>query len=301
MTSPLASYRQLIATPLDAVSWACALEATAPKLGNVHPSAAFDDLRWRHFAAAADALREGLAGHERLGVAVRAAVVRSLRMCPSNANLGIALLLTPLQLATERCLAVGQRLPVERREQRAVVAEILDGLDEEDAAEVFAAIRLANPGGLGSSPAMDVRDRNATPGNLREAMRLARDWDQIARAYDDGFTTIYEGVVPRLEQSLVMQGDLLLAIRQTQLALLAERPDTLIRRKCGRAVAAEVQRRAGEVLRSDPPHRMERQTAFDAFLRADGNRRNPGTTADLIAAGLHVLLSSVGETEILDS
>ncbi|MFN5467079.1 MAG: hypothetical protein ACK5AM_03065 [Pirellulaceae bacterium] len=29
---------------------------------------------------------------------------------------------------------------------------------------------------------------------------------------------------------------------------------------------------------------------FDQWLRADGNRRNPGTTADLIAAALMVAL-----------
>jgi triphosphoribosyl-dephospho-CoA synthase len=29
---------------------------------------------------------------------------------------------------------------------------------------------------------------------------------------------------------------------------------------------------------------------FDFWLRSDGHRRNPGTTADLIAAGLFVVL-----------
>ena len=29
---------------------------------------------------------------------------------------------------------------------------------------------------------------------------------------------------------------------------------------------------------------------FDFWLRSDGHRRNPGTTADLVAAGLFVLL-----------
>ena len=38
---------------------------------------------------------------------------------------------------------------------------------------------------------------------------------------------------------------------------------------------------------------------FDFWLRADGHRRNPGTTADLIAAGLFVLLRE-GRLELND-
>ena len=53
-------------------------------------------------------------------------------------------------------------------------------------------------------------------------------------------------------------------------------------------MAGEVSLRAGRVLESDD---YPREIAvFDFWLRADGHRRNPGTTADLIAAGLFVLL-----------
>jgi triphosphoribosyl-dephospho-CoA synthase len=45
-------------------------------------------------------------------------------------------------------------------------------------------------------------------------------------------------------------------------------------------------------LSSGPPGTAAYQHAlddFDVWLRADGHRRNPGTTADFIAAGLFVI------------
>ena len=53
-------------------------------------------------------------------------------------------------------------------------------------------------------------------------------------------------------------------------------------------VAREASKRAASVLKSDmTPRELAR---FDRWLRADGHRRNPGTTADLIAACLFVCL-----------
>jgi triphosphoribosyl-dephospho-CoA synthase len=74
---------------------------------------------------------------------------------------------------------------------------------------------------------------------------------------------------------------------------LAKTPDSLIARKCGVEIARESADRAAAVLASGAPGDAAYQSAlatFDAWLRADGHRRNPGTTADLIAAGLFVLL-----------
>jgi triphosphoribosyl-dephospho-CoA synthase len=72
---------------------------------------------------------------------------------------------------------------------------------------------------------------------------------------------------------------------------LAEYPDSLIARKCGSEIAAEASCRAAKALTLrhtfDMAYRSE-LAEFDAWLRADGHRRNPGTTADLVAATLFV-------------
>ena len=49
---------------------------------------------------------------------------------------------------------------------------------------------------------------------------------------------------------------------------------------------------AGQILSWGPPDSEDYQRGLsdlDFWLRSDGHRRNPGTTADLIAAGLFAL------------
>ena len=61
----------------------------------------------------------------------------------------------------------------------------------------------------------------------------------------------------------------------------------------GTAVAEAVQRRAAEVLRLGgiaTPEGRAAGVALDKHLRSDGNKLNPGTTADLITACLFVAL-----------
>ena len=58
-------------------------------------------------------------------------------------------------------------------------------------------------------------------------------------------------------------------------------------------MAERVSRLAEQVLDAGLPADEEYDAALadlDFFLRSDGNKRNPGTTADLIAAGLFAAL-----------
>ena len=76
------------------------------------------------------------------------------------------------------------------------------------------------------------------------------------------------------------------AIIDCYLTLLAAYPDSLIARKRGAAEALEASRRAAAVLQGGG----ERLAELDAWLRADGHARNPGTTADLVTACLFAAL-----------
>ncbi len=97
---------------------------------------------------------------------------------------------------------------------------------------------------------------------------------------------------PALRTSLTKYS-LLDAIVHAYLLVMAKHPDSLIARKCGQETAQRASDQAAEIVAATTPGENdwhERVADFDFWLRADGHRRNPGTTADLIAAGLFVTL-----------
>lgn len=264
------------------VTLACLLEASAAKCGNVHRGADFEQTRFEHFLAAGVAIGPvlGSATKRPLGETILQAVQASRRLCDDNVNLGIILLLAPLATVPATTpLALG-------------VERVLHQLRPEDAADVYEAIRLANPGGLGEVDEMDVHGE--PPGNLLNAMRAAEDRDLVARQWARAYDDLLNVIVPWLKLALAdLQLPLMEAIVHVQVQILRDFPDSLIARKLGREFAIEVSAQAGNVLAAGSPTSEEyrrRLADLDFYLRSDGNRRNPGTTADLIAAALFVAL-----------
>ena len=124
-------------------------------------------------------------------------------------------------------------------------------------------------------------------------MRLAADRDLVAKQYTNNFADVFVRVARFIEFGLTVNSTLEDAIILAFLNQLVASPDSLIQRKLGPAAAQEASSRAAAVLQAGSVRSEAFQQAsaeFDRWLRADGNRRNPGTTADLIAAGLFVLL-----------
>jgi triphosphoribosyl-dephospho-CoA synthase len=124
-------------------------------------------------------------------------------------------------------------------------------------------------------------------------MSLAGEHDLIARQYANGFQEIFQDGIPTLQGGLARGTSLEQAILSCHLHLLAGHPDSLIARKRGRVDAEEAGRRARQVLQAGWPHSpagRAQLAELDAWLRAEGHARNPGTTADLVTACLFVLL-----------
>lgn len=268
-------------TLADAIRIACVLEASAAKPGNVHPRAAFPDLTFTDFLRSAEAASPVLARAAELGVgrSVFQAIQATRNVISSNANLGIVLLMAPLA-------AVPMHRPLHEG-----IEDVLSGLTQDDAVWVYRAIRLAQPGGLGKADDQDVA--NDPVGTLREVMLLAADRDGIAAQYARGFNWVLnEGVRFLATVGKKFEHHWEASIIELHLRLLAAHPDTLIARKCGESVAAEASQRAQQCLdaiSNRPLESKERPypiAEFDQWLRADGHRRNPGTTADLVAACL---------------
>jgi triphosphoribosyl-dephospho-CoA synthase len=260
---------------------ACIWEATARKAGNVHRFRDAVDMSYVDFLTAAAAVGPVLDEARELGIGrtVLEAVRATRQVVRVNVNLGIVLLLAPLAAVSPDV------------ELRSGVEAVLAQLDLNEARLVFEAIRLAEPGGLGEVDQQDVRHEPTLP--LRAVMKLAAQRDRIACQYATGFRDVFDVGVPALCRGMEQLGGLEEATIQCQLELLAQFPDSLIARKLGSEAAAEVSQHAAKVLaagwpRSDDSRRHFRE--LDARLRLDGSRRNPGTTADLVAASLFVAL-----------
>lgn len=254
---------------------ACLWEATARKPGNVHRFRDFPELHYLDFLHSAAAIAPVMedAPRRRVGETVRDAVRATRQVVTTNTNLGIVLLLAPLA-----AVPPGEDL-------RSDVARVLNDLDVTDARAVYEAIRLAVPGSLGRVQEQDIAgDPTQT---LRQVMALAADRDSVARQYATDFREVFEEGVLALQHGLERTGTLEGAIIHCHLNWMARHPDSLIARKRGVAEAEEAARRARQELatwRGD----VAELAALDAWLRAEGNGRNPGTSADLVTACLFV-------------
>jgi triphosphoribosyl-dephospho-CoA synthase len=266
------------------IGWCAAvasiLEAAAAKPGNVHPGASFDNLTFADFVAAGIAIAAPLehAWSQPLGQTILDAVRSAVVATPSNANLGIVLLIAPLAAVPLH------RAPLTPAHVEAVLAR----LNASDAAAIWQAIQLARPGGMGKSDRHDLA--GPPPADIREAMALAADRDTIASLWARGFGPLFAGPVADLAATLSADVPLETAIIKTYLRQLARRPDSLIARRHGDQTACEVSARAADLVALEAgPNWSASLDAFDAALRRP-RRLNPGTTADLIAAALYILL-----------
>ena len=272
-------------TVAQAAYLACALEATAPKPGNIYPGRAFADLSYEQMLQSAAAISPIVAEARHVGVGrtVLRGVQAMHAAANTNSHLGTILLLAPLA-----CVDDG-------KSHRGHIQRILAELHEEDTRCVYEAIRLASPGGLGDSAEADVREEPPRL-PLVDVMRIAADRDLVARQFVNGFHTVFNDVTTILMLLVDRAWQLPDAIVYAHVNLIARYGDSLIARKCGAAVSDEARERAVQVMDAvssasfASPQAQAALADFDSWLSGNGNRRNPGTTADLIAAGLFVLL-----------
>ena len=318
--APATSRRVLAAADVTtAAQLACLLEASAPKPGNVSPGRHFTDFRYEDLLASAAAIGGPLAGAATrpVGATVRLAVEATARWTRSNTNLGIVLLLAPLaraallesartdsdpqsavrdsQSAVRNPQSDGPSNGLSRMGLRGALGAVLESTTVDDARDVYAAIRRAAPGGLGRAEAEDVADEPTM--TLLEVMRLAADRDGIAREYATAFEATFGTGAPALDRARrdgLPWDD---AVVETFLTLLAAAPDTHVARRSGTTVAAEVSQQARAVLAEGGVRSAAGRQAIDEMdlrLRDARNAANPGTTADLTAAAIFVVLLGGG-------
>lgn len=262
------------------VQTACIWEVLSRKLGNVHRYRDFADTTLVDFLLSAAACAGPLSQTSlSLGQRIYQAVAATRRIVKTNTNLGIILLLAPLT-----GLDYSSHWEIE-------LGELLQAADLTDTRDVYAAVRLAQPAGLGQVPQEDVCEEPTL--RLQQVMALAADYDMIARQYATGYAEVRQFGLPVLIEAWERWGCVEAAVLDSQLQWLAQYSDSLIIRKNGPAAAQWVQQQAQEVLHLGGLNNAAGRRAaaqLDRSLRTPDNRLNPGTTADLITACLFVAL-----------
>ena len=262
----------------------CRLDVLAFKPGNVSLCSPGHDMTAADFLTSAEAVAPilsapGLA----LGRRVLMSVEATRRAVGCNTNLGIVLLCAPLAQAA---LQAGVS-----RDWRPHLWAVLHALDVEDTRDVFQAIVLAAPAGLGQSGRHDVHE--APEVGLLDAMAEAASRDRIAYQYAHDYADVRSLGLPCLHACAsrwaACEDRLEWATVACYLAFLARIPDTHLTRKYGPDAALAVHREAERVETGfkaceNPVNAIALLQDFDNKLKRGG--LNPGTSADLTVASL---------------
>jgi len=260
---------------------ACEIDVLAMKPGNVSVCSPGHGMTADDFLASAAAILDPMTRPEfSVGERILASVSATRSVVGCNTNLGIVLLCAPLSHA-----ALNRKPSQPFRE---ALEDCIAQLTLADAVNAYAAIRLAQPAGLGRRAAHDVA--HAPTISLRDAMIEAKDEDSVARQYADGFAEIF-GCQPIVSQLRRRWNDDRWTATAIYLDLLARNPDTHIARKFGLETALRISHEALPLSQAAlqcavPDELVPRLRKWDSELKEAGI--NPGTSADLTVAAIYV-------------
>jgi triphosphoribosyl-dephospho-CoA synthase len=302
------------------------LEVSAsPKPGNVDREHNYPDTCFEHFVASSVSVYPviELAARSRhgIGALIRNAVCESSAWQKGgNTHFGAFLLLIPLSMAAgelfSSCGKAPYKLLPEKFETLAAHTHaFVRATDCEDAIEFYrafevAGVRVNSVEEFSLGDPESTADLRAQKVTLYELMKIARGYDLIANEWTSGFGRCLEGAKsiidfmqaqsPEAEDSVLSCSGTGIneAIVYTFLKLLSRHRDTFIQTKFDKATADYVSSRAGEILSAWEKSSGHTTRDFAALLPAVqefdsellAKRINPGSTADIIIAGLFIAL-----------
>lgn len=263
---------------------ACMAELESLKPGNVHIFADGHGMTVPDFMLSAEAAAEVIALPDlSLGKRILKSVQATQNVIKTNTNLGIILLCAPLIHA-----AIVVTLPPNKLTFIQALEFVLANTTITDAENTFAAIRLANPAGLGAVTKHDVYQKPTCTllAAMQSAVNLNMPNDMIAQQYTNNYAQIIQGVM-LYQQALARWQRPVWALTAVHLHFMAHYFDSHIVRKYGDTIAKLVQSEALEhesafLKAYNPNNYLTPLLKFDAALKKRG--LNPGTSADLTVA-----------------
>lgn len=259
---------------------ACVGELTALKPGNVHCYAEGHDLTVQQFIESAYTVAPIIAEPNlNLGQRILLSVRATNEAVSTNTNLGIVLLCAPLAQAY---------LHPSSNSLRESVQKTISTSDTNEAEMILQSIRIAEPAGLGKIELHDVNKPAST--NIGSIMKIAEDWDLIARQYATGFSEVFEIGCPTYQSSLNRFENQEEAVTAVFLHFLANSLDSHIVRQHGTQTATQVMNTAEILCSKFMNPIVEKYKMQNELLHVDkmwkNKNINPGTCADLSVATL---------------
>ena len=199
-----------------------------------------------------------------------------------NTNLGMLLLFAPIIMSAELGFETIEKLS-------ANLESTLTSITKIDTNHIFEAIRIANPGGLGSVSEQDVS--NTPSSSLIYAMKLASKRDSVALQYSNNFKEVFKLGFTTIKNFDKRWNSVKWSTVSCYLTFMASIRDSHIERKYGREIAEQIRIKSGIIVEKfnnslDPEATIELLQGFDRELKTQNY--NPGTNADLTAASLLV-------------
>jgi len=285
------------------------LEAAAPKPGNVSVANNFEKTCYTHFLASAVAASSSFETAAEKGISVSQGKIGLadvglgllIKNCIADINawqhggntlLGAVMLLSPIAVAAGM---TSKTANPNLQQLRKNLKLIIESTTSKDAVNIYAAIDMANPAGLGKAPSLDINDPHSAKKilhdkiSLYQVFKIAEKYDTICSEWVNNYPITFDLAYPSLTQQLQNMDDPSTATVQTFMEVLAKVPDTFIARKVGIQKSQEISLKARNVLNlggTKTPLGREGIREFDRELRKDSNLLNPGTTADILAAAL---------------
>ena len=271
---------------------AMVLEVSAtPKPGNIDRDHDYTDTRFEHFLASAVGVNPVMEKTARstsgVGSFIHQAVLESARwQNGGNTHFGAFILLVPLVMAGGAC---GDAACLRESATRLVKETTVDDAVELYRAFSDAKVRVKPVGDLdlGDGASVDkIKEQELT---LFDMMKMSAGYDIIAEEWVNGFKKSFE--CARMIREKISTHNINDTVVLTFMEMLARNNDTFIRTKFDSEKAEEVSKRAEEILQKggdDMDILRNDIHAFDRELLDEGV--NPGSTADIIIAGLFVAL-----------
>jgi triphosphoribosyl-dephospho-CoA synthase len=260
---------------------AMALEVSGtPKPGNIDRDHDYSDTKYEDFIAAAIGVfpvLEKACHRSGIGELILEASEECVSWQPGgNTHFGAYILLFPLIKAA--CAGAG--------DMQSEAIHVTRATNVGDAVEFYKAFRMVQVKMKGSedldasnSSSLDqIRERGLT---LFDIMKISAKNDMVAREWINGFARCFKAAELITERRTT--GTLNDAVVLTYLDLLADEPDTFIAKKYDTDKAVYVQGLAIDVLE-------RRMTLNELSNRLYREKINPGSTADIVIAGIFLAL-----------